>query len=54
MTKELRDNRVRLSMDVPTGLHLQLKEMALHHNCTISSWVMRAILDKLKQEEQYK
>jgi len=54
MTKEVRDKRVRLSMDIPTGLHTQLKEVAIHHNCNISSWVIRAILDKLKQEERYK
>ena len=54
MTKEVREKRVRLSMDVPTGLHRQLKEIAIHHNCNITSYVLRAIIEKLRQEERYK
>ena len=54
MTKEAREKRVRLSMDVPTGLHRQLKEIAIHHNSNITSYVLRAIIEQLRQEEQYK
>lgn len=54
MTKETRENRIRLSMDVPTIVHKKLKEMAMHHNCTITQYVLRAVIEKFKIEEEYK
>lgn len=54
MTKENREKRVRLSMDVPTVIHSKLKEMAILHNCTITTFVLRAVIEKFKVEEQYK
>lgn len=54
MTQEVRDKRRRLAMDVPTPIHEKLKEVALHYNCTVTAYVLRAIVDKLKIEEQYK
>ncbi len=54
MTKEQREKRVRLSMDVPTVLHTKLKELAILHNCTITTYVLRAVIERLKVEEQFK
>lgn len=52
MTKEMRKDRIRLSMDVPSAIHNRLKRIVIDHNCTITTYVLKAIEDKLKQEEQ--
>lgn len=53
MSKSNRPNRKRLTMDMPIVLNDRLKEMAKHYNCTITKYVLRAIVEKLKIEEQY-
>ena len=50
MGKENRDNRKRLAMDIPLVLHNDLKLMSIRHQCTITSYVIRAILQKLDVE----
>jgi hypothetical protein len=54
MSKVTQQDKKRLSMDVSSAIHKLLKTMAINYNCTITTYVLKAIEDKLKQEEQYR
>jgi len=46
----MRNNRKRLSVDIPISIHKQIKLVAAAHNCTMSKWIMNAVITKLKIE----
>lgn len=54
MAEEKRPNRKRLSIDVPTGIHDQINIISINHNCSITKIVLRALVELIKREEQYK
>jgi len=43
----------RLSMNIPPVLHKEIHYMAIKRNCSITTWVLQALLEKLKNEKQY-
>lgn len=43
----------RLSIDIPLELHKEIKKRALFVNITLRKWVIRAIIEKMKQEDKY-
>lgn len=45
-----RTGRKRLSVDIPEGTHHKLKECADRAGQTITIYVIRAILEKIKRE----
>lgn len=53
LLKERRPHRRRISMDIPTEVHRKIKQLSAHHNCTMTVFLMRLIMDKIKQEEGY-
>lgn len=54
MEKREKKSLPRLSMEVPQVIHDNIKLMTIHHHCSITAWVLRAIANQLKHEEQYK
>lgn len=48
--KERRDGRKRLSIDLPTFLHDAIRKEAMRYNCTITRYIMRAVIEKIKRE----
>lgn len=48
-----RKGRKRLSVDIPARLHKKLKKMALKRNCTITRYILAAVILKLGEEEKY-
>ena len=44
----------RINMEVPDEIHARVKLMGIHHNCSMTKWILRAIVQQLKIEEQYK
>jgi predicted HicB family RNase H-like nuclease len=47
-----RAGRKRLSVDIPEELHKKLVFMAKRRNCTITKYVIRAIIYKLSLKER--
>jgi hypothetical protein len=45
--------RVRLAVDIPDAIHEELKRVSKKHNCTITKYVIRAIIDRLRMELKY-
>jgi len=43
----------RLIVEVDEEFHAKVKAKALERNITIRKWIVRAILQALKQEEKY-
>jgi len=54
MAQERREHRKRLSIDIPTQVHDYVKRESIDHNCTVTSFVIRALIEKQKRDEQYK
>lgn len=52
ISKWKRMGRVRLSIDIPEELHQALKFAASRRNCTITMYVIRAIMYKLSLKER--
>ena len=46
-------SRKRLSMNIPPLLHKEIETMAVRRNCSITTWVLQALLEKLRIEKQY-
>lgn len=44
----------RLVVDLPEGIHTEIKKLALERGITMRRWVLRALIDKIKKESQYK
>lgn len=45
-----RPGRHRLAVDIPAELHRALKNLALKHNMTITKFVIRALIERIKLE----
>jgi hypothetical protein len=50
MTREVRKGRHRLSIDIPSIMHQELKRQAITYNCTITKYVLKALVEKMKRE----
>lgn len=50
----MREGRKRLSVDLPLELHKKVEQLASTRNITITKYVIRAILKKVREEEQYR
>lgn len=50
---EPRKYRKRLAVDVPTAVHDELKRMAIKYNCTLTKYLLRIIIERLKSEQAY-
>jgi len=51
---EDKPKKKNLNIEVPTIIHDQVKERGIEHNCSMTRWILRAIINQLKLEEQYK
>jgi len=51
--KEVSDVK-RLVVDLPRGLHNEIKTQATWRNITIRKYIIGAVLERIKREEQYK
>ena len=51
--KEKETETKRLSIDIPAGLHYELRLFALKYNTTLSACVIQALIDILKKQKQY-
>jgi len=47
-----REGRRRLSVDVPTWLHEQIKASIKRRNITMTKWVLRALYAKIIEERK--
>ncbi len=54
MAQEKRPYRKRLSIDIPTAIHDRVKVLSTVHNCTVTKIVLRALIEMINREEQYK
>jgi predicted HicB family RNase H-like nuclease len=45
-----RNEKKRLSVDLPLNLHIEIKLAAARYNCSITKWILKAIADRLKKE----
>ena len=54
MEDKTRTRPRRINMEVPDEIHDRVKLAGIKHNCSITKWVLRAIVQQLKIEEQYK
>lgn len=53
MSTKKREFRPRLSIEIPAELHKEIKLAATNNYCTITNYVLRAILEKIKIDKQY-
>ncbi len=49
----MRDNRKRLTLDIPIETHKQVKVSAACRNISMVKWILRAILKEIKRQEKY-
>jgi len=42
-----------LHIQIPKVIHDKVKMRAIVHNCSIRAYVLRALIEKIKQEEGY-
>ena len=54
MMEEKRTRSRRINVEVPDEIHDNIKQMGILHHCSMTTWVLRAIINQLKLEEQYK
>lgn len=52
MKKTNRLGRKRLSVDLPIDIHTEIKIAAIRHNCTVTAYTLRALLQKLSAEPE--
>jgi len=45
-----RYGRKRLALDIPSALHTEIKIRSTKHQCTITAYVLRALLDRVNVE----
>lgn len=50
MVDEKKKLKKRLSMDIPRDIFIDMQLTCLRHNCTLTKWVIMAIIDRLKKE----
>ena len=48
-----RPGRKRLSMDLPDKIHSRVKGLARRRNCTVTKWVLRAIIAQIIEETRH-
>lgn len=48
--RKRREGRKRLSLDMPTWLHDQIRMQAMNYHCTMTKWIMKAAVEKIKRE----
>jgi len=48
-----REGRKRLSMDIPDEIYDEMKKRTEKRNCTITKWILAAIVQKLREEKYY-
>jgi hypothetical protein len=53
MAKIQKNGRCRLVVEMPEGLHQDIKVRATLRGSSITVWVLQAILEKLDREKQY-
>lgn len=46
-----RQNRKRVSFDIPTFIFNAMKISAVNQNCTMTKWITRLVIRQLKKEE---
>jgi hypothetical protein len=46
-----REGRRRLSIDMPLVVHDALLRSSIRHNCTLTSLVIRSVIEKIGKEE---
>jgi predicted HicB family RNase H-like nuclease len=46
----MRENRKKVIFELPLELHTEVKVAAAKRNISMSLWIHRAILDKIKKE----
>ena len=54
MAQPNNENRRRLSMNVPKDLYGTMLMAAHERNCTMTKWVLRAIVNQIKLEKKYR
>jgi hypothetical protein len=52
MSNYHRKMRKRLSVDIPKDLFLKMKILAIKKNCTMTKWVIRALIKEIRREEE--
>lgn len=50
---EIKEKPKRIVLEVPEDLHTQVKVRAAKRNIPIRTWVIRAIVAAIKEEEKY-
>jgi hypothetical protein len=45
-----RHGRKRLSIDIPISLHNELKVRSIAHECSLTAYIIRALIEKLNSE----
>ncbi len=50
MALETRKNRHRLSLDIPEVVYKRIRLEAINYNCTITKYVLKALVEKIKRE----
>lgn len=48
-----RQGRKRLSIDLPEGIYKEIKMLAVMYNITVTKYVIRALLERFKNEKRY-
>lgn len=49
-----RKGRKRLSVDVPVGIHREIAALAGKRNITITTWVLRSLIESIAEEIKYR
>lgn len=52
MEKTRRNGRLRLSVDIQEDVFKDAKKECIDRNCTITKWITRAIIEKLKRDKK--
>ena len=47
-----RPDRRRLGVEIPTEIHQKIKNLSTTRNCTITKWVLRALVAQIEREEK--
>lgn len=50
----MRPGRKRINLDIPQEVYNQVKETCDQRMCTLTKYIIRALIEALKKEERYK
>ncbi len=53
MEQQERSNRKRLSLDIPMELYKEIARSTIDRNCTLTKWIIRALISELQKERRY-